>query len=61
MIAKVTFIKYYEYEVHLPDEFDDESIEAENFAVDEAEMEFRSDMRSPIADTTYDDVEVDWL
>lgn len=46
----VTFIKYYYYDVEATDEDD---------AVNVAEAEFRDDMRSPIADTVWDDVEVE--
>lgn len=46
----ITFIKYYTYEVEADNE--DE-------AIDEAEELFSSEMRRPIADCTYDEVEVD--
>lgn len=46
----VTFIKYYSYDVEADN--DDE-------AIDIAEEDFRADMRRPIADCTYDEVEVD--
>lgn len=45
---RVTFVKYYNYYV----EADNEDI-----AIDIAEEDFRADMRCPIADTTYDEVE----
>ena len=47
---KVTFIKYYTYYVEADNE--DEAI---NIAGDD----FCADMRSPIADCTYEDVEVE--
>lgn len=47
---EVTFIKYYTYHVEA---------ENEDEAIDIAEEDFRADMRSPIADTTYDNVEVE--
>lgn len=47
---EVTFIKYYTYYVEA---------ENEDSAIDIAEEDFASDMRSPIADTTYDRVEVE--
>lgn len=46
----VTFIKYYSYDIEADNE--DE-------AIDIAEEDFRADMRCPIADCTYDEVEVD--
>lgn len=45
----VTFIKYYEYTVEA---------ESAEEAVDEAYEVFRTQMRQPVADTTYDDIEV---
>lgn len=49
----VTFVKYHDYEIEAKDEKE---------AFDKAYREYCSDMRSPIADTTYDDMEVlcDW-
>lgn len=46
----VTFIQYYTYMVEADDE---------NEAEDLAHKEFLSDMRSPIAHTSYDEVEVE--
>ena len=57
MIARVTFIKYYEYEV----ETDDDSLESEDKAIDEAYSDFRAEVCCPVADTTYDEVNVDWM
>ena len=45
----IRFIQSYEYEVEA---------ENENEAFDEAFEEFESDMRCPIANTNYDDVEI---
>lgn len=53
MKLNVCFIKYYNYEVEVPDY----SEESKDKAFSEAFKEFRSDMCSPIADTSYDDVE----
>ena len=50
MKFEVTFTQYYTYEVEA---------ESEDEAVDIAHMEFVSDMRSPVANTAYDDVEVE--
>ena len=47
---RVYFTKYYTYYVEAENE--DEAIEI-------AENDFRADMRSPIADCTYDEVEVE--
>ena len=57
MIARVTFVKYYEYEVEMPDN----SFESEDKAIEEAYSDFRSEMCRPVADTTYDEVTVDWM
>lgn len=46
----VTFTQYYSYEVEADDEY-----EAEN----EAYKEFKADMCSPIANTHYDECEVE--
>lgn len=46
----VTFTQYYSYEVEA---------ENEDEAVNEAYGEFRADMCSPIADTHYDEAEVE--
>lgn len=45
----VTFVKYYDYEIEANNE---------NEAMDKAHEEYCNSMRSPIADTTYDDVEI---
>jgi hypothetical protein len=46
---KVYFTKYYAYYVEA---------ETEDEAIEIAEDDFRADMRCPIADTTYDEVNV---
>ena len=50
MKYQVCFTKYYFYDVEADNEEE---------AIDIAEREFNSDMKCPIADTTYDEVEVD--
>ena len=45
----VTFVKYYDYEIEANNE---------NEAMDKAYEEYCNSMHSPIADTTYDDVEI---
>lgn len=50
MVYNVTFTKYYEYEVEA---------ETEREAEDEARRQFVSDMMHPVADTFYDEVEVE--
>lgn len=49
---RVCFIKYYTYAIEAG---------SEDEAIDIAEEDFRADMRCPIADTTYDEVECDKL
>lgn len=56
--ATVTFIKYHTYEVEISDETYDSGKGWE--AIKIAEKKFISDMCSPIADTGYDDVEVEF-
>jgi len=54
----VTFIQYHTYEVEISDEiyYGGDGWEA----IKVAEKDFISDMRSPIANTGYDDVEVEF-
>lgn len=56
--ATVTFIKYHTYEIEISDEI----YESGNGwdAIEIAEEKFKSDMRSSIADISYDDVEVEF-
>lgn len=56
--ATVTFIKYHTYEIEISDEI----YESGNGwdAIEIAEEKFKSDMRSPIADISYDDVEIEF-
>lgn len=53
----VCFSKYYVYEIEVPDNCETvEDLNDELF--DEAYNQFKADMCSPVADTTYDDFEV---
>lgn len=60
-IAHVTFIKYYNYEIEVDDTLYDEDIfEAEEMAINEAMGQFEALQRCPIADLTYDEVEIEF-
>lgn len=60
-LAHVTFTCYYNYEVEIDDNLYDEDPEAaEKQAVEDAYEEYEALKRSPIADTTYDEVEVEF-
>lgn len=65
MICNVTFTCYYEYEVELPDTiaklYEDDPQCVEDFAIERAYEEFCAMRRTPIADTSYDEVEVEVL
>lgn len=54
MNAHVYITKFFHYEIEVPDD----SEESQDFAANTAEDFFREEMRSPIADTTYDEIEV---
>ena len=56
--ATVTFIKYHTYEIEISDEIYNSGKGWE--AIKIAEEKFKSDMRSPIADISYDDVEIEF-
>lgn len=56
--AIVTFIQYHTYEFEISDEIYHSG--DGNAAVEMAEKQFISDMCSPIANTTYDDVEIEF-
>lgn len=59
-IIKVTFSCYYDYEVEVDNEFYEEDPEAaEDEAIEKAYDEFCAMRRTPIADTSYDEVEVE--
>ena len=60
-LAHVTFIRYYQYEVEVDDDlYEDAPWEAEEKAIEEAEKEFHKLQLQPIADTTYDEAEVEF-
>ena len=56
--AIITFCQYYTYEIEISDEIYNNG--DGDAAVKIAEKEFISDMCSPIANTTYDDVEIEF-
>ena len=56
--ATVTFIKYHTYEIEISDEIYNNGNGWD--AIEIAEEKFKSDMRSPIADISYDDVEIEF-
>lgn len=56
--ATVTFIKYHTYEVEISDETYENGHGWD--AIEIAEEKFKSDMRYPVADISYDDVEVEF-
>jgi len=57
--AIVTFVQYHTYEVEISDEIYNNGDNWEVIRI--AEKDFVSDMCSPIADTNWDDVEVEYL
>lgn len=57
--AIVTFTQYHTYEFEISDEVYNNGDDWEVIRI--AEKDFVSDMRSPIANTSYDDVEVEYL
>ncbi len=60
-IANVTFIKYYNFTVEVDDDlYDKDPYEAEEQAIEFAFDDFESVMRSPIADCSYDEVEIEF-
>ncbi len=56
--AIVTFVQYHTYEVEISDEIYNNGDDRE--AIKIAEKDFTSDMCSPIANTIWDDVEVEF-
>ena len=59
--AKVTFVKYYNFTVEVDDAlYDKDPWEAEEKAIEFAFDDFELEMRSPIADCTYDEVEIEF-
>ena len=60
-LAHVTFIRYYDYEIEIDDELYDEDPEAaEKQAIEDAYDLYRKYKYIPIADTSYDEVEVEF-
>lgn len=60
-IAHVTFTRYYSYEVEIDDELYEEDIEAaEEQAIEDAYEQYEVLKRQPIADVSYDEVEVEF-
>ena len=57
--ATVTFIRYYTYEVEISDEIYDNGNGWE--AIEIAKKDFESDMYYPVANTNYDEVEVEFI
>jgi len=58
--VKVTFTCYYEYEVTVdPELYEEDPEAAEDEAIEKAYEEFCAMRRYPVADTTYDEVEVE--
>lgn len=60
-IAHITFTCYYSYEVEIDDELYEENIEAaEEQAIEDAYEQYETLKKCPIADTTYDEVEIEF-
>lgn len=60
-IAHVTFTCYYNYEVEIDDELYDKDPEAaEEQAIEDAYEQYETLKRYPVADVTYDEVEVEF-
>lgn len=60
-IAHVTFTCYYSYEVEIDDNlYDEDPWAAEEQAIEDAREQYEALKRRPIADTTYDEVEVEF-
>lgn len=60
-LAHVTFTCYYCYEVEIDDAlYDEDPWAAEEQAIDEAREQYEALKRQPIADATYDEVEVEF-
>lgn len=59
--ARVTFVRYYTYEVEVDDEVYEEDIDqAEDEALDQAYDCFKTEQYRPIADIDYDEVEIEF-
>ena len=60
-IAHVTFTKHYSYEVEIDDDlYDEDPLAAEEQAIENAYSEYEELMQCPIADITYDDIEIEF-
>lgn len=60
-IAHVTFTCYYNYEVEIDDNlYNEDPWAAEEQAVEDAFAQYETLKRYPVADTTYDEVEVEF-
>ena len=60
-LAYVTFINYYEYEVEIDDElYDNDPATAEEQAIKDARIQYEAFKQRPIADLSYDAVEVEF-
>ena len=59
-IAHVTFTCYYNYEVEIDDTlYNEDPDAAEEQAIEDAYEQYEALRRYPVADTTYDEVEVE--
>ena len=60
-LAHVTFICYYNYEVEIDDKlYEEDPWAAEEQAIEDAREQYEALKRHPVADTTYDEVEVEF-
>lgn len=60
MIAHITFTQYFDYDVEMDEElYKQDPFEAEEKAIAEAYEDYCAMKRTPIADTTYDAVEIE--
>ena len=60
-IAHVTFTCYYSYEVEIDNDlYDEDPWAAEEQAIEDARAQYEALKRRPVADTTYDEVEVEF-
>ncbi len=60
-LAHVTFINYSEYEVEIDDElYDNDPYAAEEQAIEDAYEQYKAIKSRPVADTFYDEVEVEF-
>ena len=60
-LAHVTFIRYYNYEVEIDNDlYDEDPWAAEEQAIEDAYEQYEVLKRCPVADLTYDKVEVEF-